>query len=249
MLSDPQPLLADAAAAVTAATDGGLPAWSLPAGLGLALAGVAALRVSGYSQLEYITAAMLARHVRSGGARVLQLGGSTRDLYYYPQGTVQVTVGGADINAGLWEQGGIQAKKVLSSQAGSTADSIVLVNQMQQWGDMQQLLAQVYRVLKPGGTLIFIQRLRGGPLQLLLVGSGGADPAAVEAVQQYGGWDFVQWDATLEGTDPHAVGVAVKPLSTGGTAASVDAEAFEQLRRRGKAKQQRQRQGGGSKRQ
>lgn len=76
-----------------------------------------------------------------------------------------------------------------------------------------------------------------------------ADPAAVEAVQQYGGWDFVQWDATLEGTDPHAVGVAVKPLSTGGTAASVDAEAFEQLRRRGKAKQQRQRQGGGSKRQ
>lgn len=34
------------------------------------------------------------------------------------------------------------AQKVLSSQAGSTADSIVLLNQLQQWGDMQQLLSQ-----------------------------------------------------------------------------------------------------------
>ena len=30
----------------------------------------------------------------------LQLGGSTRDLFYYPDGTVQVTVGGADVVPG-----------------------------------------------------------------------------------------------------------------------------------------------------
>lgn len=34
---------------------------------------------------------------------------------------------------------------------------------------------QVYRVLKPGGTFVFVQRLRGGsPLQPLLGGSEGA---------------------------------------------------------------------------
>lgn len=49
-----------------------------------------ALKVSTYSQLEYIVAAMLTRHVKAGGARVVQLGGSTRDLFYYPAGTVQV---------------------------------------------------------------------------------------------------------------------------------------------------------------
>lgn len=36
------------------------------------------------------------------------------------------------------------------------------------------MLKQVYRVLKPGGTLIFVQRLHGGPLQPLLGGSAGA---------------------------------------------------------------------------
>lgn len=33
-------------------------------------------------------------------------------------------------------------QKVLSSQAGSTVDSIVLLNQLQEWADMQQLLSQ-----------------------------------------------------------------------------------------------------------
>ena len=58
-------------------------------------------------------------------------------------------------------------------------------------------------------------------------------------MQQYSGWDFVQWDAALEGTDPHAVGVAIKPLAAGGPGqpdGSVDAVAFEQLMRRNKAR-------------
>lgn len=32
------------------------------------------LRIGTYSQVEYVTAAMLARHVKPGGARVLQVG-------------------------------------------------------------------------------------------------------------------------------------------------------------------------------
>lgn len=43
----------------------------------------------------------------------------------------------------------------------------------------------------------------------------------------------------LEGSDPHAVGVAIKPLSAAGSSqdGSVDAAAFEQLMQRGKGKQ------------
>ncbi|PRW60904.1 methyltransferase type 11 [Chlorella sorokiniana] len=203
---------------------------------------------------------MLARHVKQGGARVLQLGGSTRDIFYYPADTIQVTVGGPDVSPGLWEQAGMQAKvpvqavkaepqKVLSSQAGSTADSIVLLNQLQEWADMQQLLSQVYRVLKPGATLVFVQRLRGGPLQPLLGGSAGAvDPTLIDQIQDYAGWDFVQVDAALQSSDLHAVGVAVKPLTATGNASadgSVDAAAFEALMRRGKGKRQQQQQQAG----
>ena len=48
-----------------------------------------------YSQLEYVTAAMLTRHVpREGsGANVIQVGGGTKELFYYPKNTLQVTAG------------------------------------------------------------------------------------------------------------------------------------------------------------
>ena len=58
----------------------------------------------------------------------------------------------------------------------------------------------------------------------------------VEAVQGSSGWDCVQWDTALEGRDPHAVGVAIKPLApaggSSGAAGSVDKVAFEQIMRR-----------------
>ena len=58
-------------------------------------------------------------------------------------------------------------------------------------------------------------------------------------------WDLVQWDEALEGRDPHAVGVAVKPLKDT-PPGSVDATAFEQLlKRKSKQPQQQQRGGGG----
>lgn len=45
-------------------------------------------------------------------------------------------------------------------------------------------------------------------------------------------WDFAQWDVALEAQAPHAVGVAIKPLTSSPPGASVDTTAFEQLMRR-----------------
>lgn len=63
-----------------------------------------------------------------------------------------------------------------------------------------------------------------------------AEPTLIDAVQAYSGWDFVQVDAALRGSDPHAVGVAVKPLEPLAAAGSVDGAAFEALMRRNKGR-------------
>ena len=44
-----------------------------------------------------------------GGARVLQLGGGVKELYYYPRDTVLVTAVGEKLRTGLWGQAGVQA--------------------------------------------------------------------------------------------------------------------------------------------
>jgi hypothetical protein len=51
-----------------------------------------------YSQLEVITARMLGGFVPKAGGTVVQLGGGTRELYYYPMTVRQVTVVGEDVN-------------------------------------------------------------------------------------------------------------------------------------------------------
>eukprot|EP00889_Picochlorum_renovo_P005427 jgi/Picre1/32457/NNA_007803.t1 len=79
----------------------------LPIIIGSTGIGFGLIKVMAYSQLEVVRTAMLSRHVQQGGARVLQLGGTTRDLYYYPSGTVQVTVNAIDINKGLFQQAGM----------------------------------------------------------------------------------------------------------------------------------------------
>lgn len=75
------------------------------------------------------------------------------------------------------------------------------------------------------------------------------DPTLIDQIQDYVGWDFVQVDAALRGSDLHAVGVAVKPLAAAGSGStsatgSVDAAAFEAVMRRGKGKRQQQQTGG-----
>lgn len=303
---------------------------------------------------------MLSRHVKRGGARVVQLGGTTRDLFYYPEGTVQVIGGmrgdwtasgcsaaqpqrfGAscypppdaapgrpslvrqviaaapDLSVSLWEQAGLQARlpvralrephlRALTSQPGASADSVALLGALgaAPAAERPQLLREAFRVLRPGGTLVSVQRVRhgGAPLQALL-GGGGADvgeshacaatgaavgrgrtaagsregrratlgpstyrpslhlTAGLAGAEEFEGllgggelpWDYVQWDLALPGLDPHAAGVAIKPLSGGSTPSSVDAAAFESLMRSGSrarrerrvgTEQRQQQQGGG----
>lgn len=56
-------------------------------------------------------------------------------------------------------------------------------------------------------------------------------------------WDFIQWDIASGALDPHAVGVAIKPLQTTSTDDfSVDTGAFEQVM---KAKQGKNKKKGG----
>ena len=51
---------------------------------------------------------MLSRNVPAG-ARILQLGGDVKQLYYYPSDTILVSVAAPKLNKGLWEQAGVQA--------------------------------------------------------------------------------------------------------------------------------------------
>ncbi|GIL52380.1 hypothetical protein Vafri_8267, partial [Volvox africanus] len=192
----------------------------------IALGGVAAWRFALYGQLEYITAAMLTNYVPKGepGPRVIQLQGGTRELYYYPKSTVQVTVVGENINKGLLEQAGLQAAVPttvktqspanLGFAADTSVDAVVSVGAIAGMSESQRVAfaTEALRVLKPGCPIIFVERLPGG-LPIRFIGSSNSTLA--ESHLQ--GWkerreafELVQWDVALEGQDPHAVGVAVK---------------------------------------
>ena len=67
----------------------------------LVLCRLLAWRAIVYGQLEFITAAMLGRHVPKLPSKVIQLGGGSRELFYYPKDTQQVTIVGEAINAGM----------------------------------------------------------------------------------------------------------------------------------------------------
>jgi len=140
---------------------------------------VLAAKFAAYSQLEVVRTGMLGRHVKVKDARVLQLGGTTRDLFYYPSGTLQVTAAEEDLKEGLWEQAGMQAgvpvrplksgsASALSNSAGAAFDSVVAFNQLGSIREFKDYFSDVWRVLKPGGTFIFIQRVSGSPVASLV---------------------------------------------------------------------------------
>lgn len=178
----------------------------LPAGGVLLLGGVGYL-VYLYSQIEYITAAMLSRHVPAQSS-VIQVGGGTKELFYYPKSTEKVVVVGENVNKGLMEQGGVQAgtpticKDTNPSEmrfAGtSTVDTVVCIRAFSQLGSLtgQGFLMEAARVLKPGSKLIFVEQASSGILSALSTKS-----------KQF---EQVEYDQFLEGLYPHVAGVAIK---------------------------------------
>ncbi|KAH7621273.1 hypothetical protein Ndes2526B_g03614 [Nannochloris sp. 'desiccata'] len=215
---------------------------ALPA-IGGAVLTVLAAKFAAYSQLEVVRTGMLSRHVKAKDARVLQLGGTTRDLFYYPNGTVQVTAAEENLKDGLWEQAGMQAgvpvrplksssASALSNSAGAAFDSVVAFDQLGSITEYKKYFSDVWRVLKPGGTFIFIQRVSGSPVSSLvrLGGPPATAPEVGDVIANSQSWDFIQWDVASGALDPHIVGVAIKPLkATSKTDFSVDNAAFEQV--------------------
>ncbi|GMH43762.1 hypothetical protein BSKO_11696 [Bryopsis sp. KO-2023] len=189
------------------------------------IGGIFGWRLAVYSQLEYVTASMLTNYVIKGGARVVQIGGGTRELYYYPKGTVQVTFVGDDLNKGLMQQAGISAQipVVVKDQppenanmgAGSSADAVVLIGKLSSMKNIDGFLEEICRVLKPGAPLIFIERVAADGVGSIFQGflgdkSNAIDSAALEKIKSFPGFEEVNWDIALDGQDPHALGVASK---------------------------------------
>ncbi|GAX85089.1 hypothetical protein CEUSTIGMA_g12509.t1 [Chlamydomonas eustigma] len=164
-----------------------------------------------YTQLEYITASMLSRHVprTDKGANVIQVGGGSKELYYYPKNTMQVTIVGDGINKSLLEQAGMQASvptlarpqspSDLSFAATSSVDAVVCgraASKMSQ-DTRRRFFTETARILKPGCPLIFIERDSRSILKYF----------KENEIQ----WEQVEYDMALEQVKyAHVVGVAVK---------------------------------------
>ncbi|KAL3162587.1 hypothetical protein ABBQ38_008636 [Trebouxia sp. C0009 RCD-2024] len=210
-------------AALPAEPAGTAPFGSLAAVL-LLLTGYAVLRFTSYGRLQYITAAMLGRWVPKGGVRVIQIGGGTRDLYYYPKDTILVTAISPKLKKGLMGQAAIQAgipvdvrqetPSSLSFQGNSSVEAVVCLQSLKLLPDLPRFLAEAHRVLKPGSPFIFLQPVKGegltGATQLLLGGAGNAIDEKDLNGMRSAGFDSVEWDIALAAQNPHAVGVALK---------------------------------------
>lgn len=210
------------------------------------------LKLTAYSQLEIVRTAMLSRHVKNGGAKVLQLGGTTRDLFYYPAKTLSVSVNlldGGTRTQGLFEQAGIQVGipttatavplvDCLASVPTASLDSVVAFEQFGEVATpeaLESIASDISRVLKPGGTFIFYERIArdGGFAQL-----GGKRGSRLDVGGVIAGldvWDFCEWDTAAGGLDRHDVGVAIRGMREEGSGVmegSVDSSAFEALVRK-----------------
>ncbi|KAG2485966.1 hypothetical protein HYH03_015292 [Edaphochlamys debaryana] len=190
----------------------------------VAAGGVAAWKFATYSQLEFITAAMLTNQVPKNKPTVIQLQGGTRELFYYPKSLLQVTVVGESMNKSLIEQAGLQAAiptlckpqspTNLGFAADASVDAVVSLGALAGMGEAQRtaFAAEALRVLKPGCPIIFLEKIPGGlPFRFLGSSDKTISPSYLEGWKALSGqFELVTWDVALEGQDPHAVGVAVK---------------------------------------
>eukprot|EP01024_Parvocaulis_polyphysoides_P021216 TRINITY_DN20056_c0_g1_i1.p1 TRINITY_DN20056_c0_g1~~TRINITY_DN20056_c0_g1_i1.p1 ORF type:complete len:265 (+),score=24.16 TRINITY_DN20056_c0_g1_i1:65-859(+) len=184
------------------------------------LAVYAGARFYSYSQMEVATAGMLTNWVPRGGARVIQIGGGTRQLYYYPKDTVLVTVVGPDVNVDLIQQAGMQAavptiakkqkiQELLFQEAGSV-DAVVILDSFQTVENIQKFLSEIARVLKKGCPMIIIQQIEGGVVpQFIAQNKKVQKNQLIEQLKsQSKEFEEFQYDIAVEQIDPHVVGFA-----------------------------------------
>lgn len=182
-------------------------------GVGLVGALYAALRAAAYFKLQYVKAALLARSVPRGGARVLDLRLDGKNLYYLPGDVVQV-IGGPNplgskqvlqqtsIQAGVpLDLRPLQAEKLLLPE--DHVDAVVCIGALKELPESSwpRVLSEAARVLKPGKRFIFVES--GGD-------AGARVVKAIEATSALGGIETQEADGLLSLLDPHVAGTAAK---------------------------------------
>lgn len=127
----------------------------------------------------------------------------------------------------------------LASTPSASLDSVVAFEQfggVDSTKVLQSIAKEVSRVLKPGGTFIFYERIarEGGLAQLGAKQGSRLDVGDVIAGLDV--WDFCEYDTAAGGLDRHDVGVAIKGMREAEMGGSVDSSAFEALVRKNRNK-------------
>mmetsp|Transcript_25713 Transcript_25713/g.57660 ORF Transcript_25713/g.57660 Transcript_25713/m.57660 type:complete len:282 (+) Transcript_25713:129-974(+) len=155
-----------------------------------------------YWKREYITAAMLSRQIPSSAQTVLELFSEDgKRFYYYPKTVSQVIVvpgaGGLDDKTRR-EMDEMAAKAFkalrvadLSSLPSGAVDVVVSVNKL--GGSPASTARDLFRVLRPGGRLVF-----------------------VEPLKDLGALDGTAFSVTFDEEDGFAVGIGLKDASPKG---------------------------------
>ncbi|KAL2612259.1 hypothetical protein R1flu_023951 [Riccia fluitans] len=199
------------------------------------------LRVFIYFRMEYITAAMLGRHVPRGGARVVELDiREGRNLYYYPSDTVQVVTVSTKPNRTLLENQAIKAGVPIQIKTqgptslglpSNSVDAVVSASAFRNIPDeeVKNTLREAVKVLQPGKPFIFVEpvgaknplvRAAQNVLENLLKLTGSRRRLTrdlLQYIQEEDELENLEYEEIFGLFDPQIVGVARKKLS-GGTA-------------------------------
>jgi SAM-dependent methyltransferase len=153
---------------VATVADGGLSQIVLP--LVAFLGGFGLYKTAVYWRVQFITAAMIGKHVPPNAKRVLEYGcGQGKNMYYYPK-TIGMVVGiDPDAKEDLLIQVSVassipfvakkQSLESNSGQAAGTIDAVVCTGALGAAEDPEVLVQEAARILKPGAPLVFVEDL------------------------------------------------------------------------------------------
>lgn len=202
-------------------SEGGLSSLILPL---IAFAGGFGLyKTAVYWRVQFITAAMIGKHVPPGARRVLEYGiGQGKNLYYYPK-TVGMLVGiDPDVKEDLLIQVSVassipfvakqQSLEQNSGQGDASIDAVVTTGALGKSKYPEIIVTECARILKPGAPLVFVEDLgtlneKSNVLDALTKSSAAGkffEPASYDDL----------W-ATLP-FSPTAIGVVVRKEEEGG---------------------------------